>query len=164
MAWNNDYVDVAQRMAQLAQIHPEASLQTVSIEFREVAGQMIVIYTAACYRTPDDPRPGIAMASEPYPGKTNFTRDSEVMNAETSAWGRSILAACPQITTKKIASKNEVENRTGEKWAPPVISWDEEISRLDSKAGARGLYALAKAEGASDGVLEAITAKGKSFE
>jgi len=119
MAWNNDYVDVAQRMAQLAKIHPEASLQTVSIEFRDVAGQLLVIYTAACYRTPEDPRPGIAMASEPYLGKTNFTRDSEVMNAETSAWGRAILAACPQITSKKIASVEEVQNRTGEAWAPP---------------------------------------------
>jgi len=119
MAWNNDYVDVAQRMAQLAKIHPEASLQTVSIEFQELEGQTLVIYTAACYRSPQDERPGIAMASEPYPGKTNFTRDSEVMNAETSAWGRAILAACPQITSKKIASVEEVQNRTGEKWAPP---------------------------------------------
>jgi len=48
MAWNSDYVDVAQRMAQLAKIHPEASLQTVSIEFQELEGQTLVIYTAAC--------------------------------------------------------------------------------------------------------------------
>ncbi len=48
MAWNSDYVDVAQRMAQLAKKYPEASLQTVSIEFREVGNQMLVIYTAAC--------------------------------------------------------------------------------------------------------------------
>lgn len=119
MALNN-YVEVPERMKALQKIHPEASLQTVSIEFKEVAGQMLVIYTAACYRHPEDPRPGIAMASEPFPGKTNFTRDSEVMNAETSAWGRAILAACPQITTKKIASAEEVQNRTAaEPWAPP---------------------------------------------
>lgn len=126
MAWNSDYNDVAARMKELAELHPEASLQTVSIEFREVGAQTLVIYTAACYRHPEDPRPGIAMASEPYPGKTNFTRDSEVMNAETSAWGRAILAACPQITSKKIASVEEVQNRTGEKWAPPTgaaASW-----------------------------------------
>lgn len=119
MAWNSDYVDVAQRMGQLAKKWPEASLQTVSIEFRQVGDQMLVIYTAACYRYPDDPRPGIAMASEPFPGKTNFTRDSEIMNAETSSWGRSILAACPEITSRKIASVEEVQNRTGEAWAPP---------------------------------------------
>lgn len=126
MALNN-YVEVPERMKALQKIHPEASLQTVSIEFKEVAGQMLIIYTAACYRHPEDPRPGIAMASEPFPGKTNFTRDSEVMNAETSAWGRAILAACPQITTKKIASAEEVKNRTaGEPWAPPTgaaASW-----------------------------------------
>lgn len=122
MAFNSDYVDVAQRMRQLAELWPEATLQTVSIEYRELAGQTLIIYTAACYRTPADERPGIAMASEPYPGKTNFTRDSEIMNAETSAWGRAILAACPSITSKKIASAEELENRTGEPWAPPLAT------------------------------------------
>jgi hypothetical protein len=111
MAWNNDYVDVAERMRQFANKYPTGSIQTVSIDFKQVGEQMLVIYTAAAYRSPDDERPGIAMASEPFPGKTNFTRDSEVMNAETSAWGRCILAADPSITAKKIASANEVQNR-----------------------------------------------------
>lgn len=121
MAWNNnDYVDVAARVREFHEKHPEGSLQTVNIEFKEVAGQMLVIYTAAAYRYPEDPRPGIAMASEPFPGKTNFTRDSEVMNAETSAWGRSIIAADGSIVSKKIASAQEVANRQpAEAWAAP---------------------------------------------
>ena len=119
MAFNSDYIDVAARLREFKEKHPEGSLQTVSIEFREIGGQTIVLYTAAAYRSPDDERPGIAMASEPFPGKTNFTRDSEVMNAETSAWGRAILAADGSIVTKKIASAQEVANRSGQTWDPP---------------------------------------------
>jgi hypothetical protein len=68
-----------------------------------------VAYVAAAYRTPDDPRPGIGVAWELYPGTTPYTRDSELMNAETSAWGRAIVAV--GIPTKKIASADEVRNR-----------------------------------------------------
>lgn len=119
MAFNSDYIDVAARLREFKEKHPEGSLQTISIEFKEIGGQTIVLYTAAAYRSPDDQRPGIAMASEPFPGKTNFTRDSEVMNAETSAWGRAILAADGSIVTKKIASAQEVANRSGQTWEPP---------------------------------------------
>ena len=119
MAFNSDYIDVAERMRQFAAKYPTGSVQTVSIEFKEIGNQTIILYTAAAYRTPDDERPGIAMASEPFPGKTNFTRDSEVMNAETSAWGRCVLAASPDMSTKRIASLNEVQNRTGVVWDKP---------------------------------------------
>lgn len=119
MAFNSDYIDVAERMRQFAAKYPTGSVQTVSIEFKEIGNQTIILYTAAAYRTPDDERPGIAMASEPFPGKTNFTRDSEVMNAETSAWGRCVLAASPDMSTKRIASLNEVQNRTGVTWDKP---------------------------------------------
>jgi hypothetical protein len=54
--------------------------------------------------------PAIAVAAEPSIGKTSFTKDSEVMNAETSAWGRAIVA-CLAADTQKIASANEVRNR-----------------------------------------------------
>ena len=50
-------------------------------------------------------------AFEPIPGKTSYTKDSEVMNAETSAWGRAIVAL--GFETKKIASADEVRARSG---------------------------------------------------
>lgn len=109
MAFNPDYVDVAERIKAFKKIYPHGSLQQVSVEFREFAGQSWVIYTAAAYRDIDDPRPGIGTAWEPVPGKTPFTRDSELMNAETSAWGRAIVAV--GLETKKIASADEVRNR-----------------------------------------------------
>lgn len=109
MAIAKDYVDVAERIREFMKRWPEGSFQQVSVEYREFAGQSWVIYTAAAYRSPDDIRPGIGTAWEPVPGKTNFTRDSELMNAETSAWGRAAVAC--GLETKRIASADEVRNR-----------------------------------------------------
>lgn len=109
MAFSKDYVDVAERIREFKKLYPEGSLQQVAVDFKEFGGQSWVIYVAAAYRTPDDERPGIGTAWEPVPGKTNFTRDSELMNAETSAWGRAIVAV--GLETKRIASADEIRNR-----------------------------------------------------
>lgn len=126
MAFNMDgYVDVAERIRQLREKHPEAVLRPYDpanpFKVMEIGGREFIIYTAACYRTPDDPMPAIAVAAEPAVGKTNYTRDSEVMNAETSAWGRAIVAALA-ADTQKIASLEEVRNRKAEEAAPSVRS------------------------------------------
>lgn len=118
MAWSNDdYVDVRQRIADFREKYPDGSLRPADLEhpYRvEVIGdQTFIVYIAAAYRTPDDTAPGIGAAWEPVPGKTNFTRDSELMNAETSAWGRAIVAAGVSDTKRSIASKDEVRARQG---------------------------------------------------
>ncbi len=111
MSWNaDDYVDVAERIREFNAKYPEGTLQSlIQPEILQVGDKTFVLYGAAAYRTPDDQRPGIGWAWEPVPGPTNFTRDSEVQNAETSAWGRAIVAL--GFETKKIASANEVRNR-----------------------------------------------------
>lgn len=126
MAYNfedSGYVDVAERIRQLREKHPEAVLRPANplepFKIMEIGGREFIVYTAACYRTPDDPMPAIAVAAEPSLGKTNFTRDSEVMNAETSAWGRAILAALA-CDSHKVASANEVRNRVADQEARPV--------------------------------------------
>lgn len=91
MAFNvDDYVDVAERLKLFKEKYPEGTLQQVRLEFIEFGGKSWVVYTAAAYRTPDDLTPGHGTAWEPVPGTSSFKRDSEVMNAETSAWGREI--------------------------------------------------------------------------
>lgn len=107
----DDYIDVPQRIAEFRTKHPEGSLQQVAIDFREVAGSWWVVFTAAAFRSPDDARPGHGTAWEPIPGKTPYTRGSEVQNAETSAWGRAIVAALVADTSKAVASRQEVRNR-----------------------------------------------------
>lgn len=124
MAINMDgYVDVAERIRQLREKHPEAVLRPYNPEepfkVMNIGNREFIVYTAACYRTPDDPMPAIAVAAEPAVGKTNFTRDSEVMNAETSAWGRAIVAALA-ADTQKVASLDEVRNRRDDVPAAPT--------------------------------------------
>lgn len=117
-----NYVDVAERIRQFRSQHPNGSLQplnpekpfeitTITIGGREI---VFVVYAAAAYRSPEDTRPGIGIAWEKFPGESNFTRDSELMNAETSAWGRAIVAALA-ADTQKIATVEEIRNRQPEK-------------------------------------------------
>jgi len=125
MALDMDYIDVAARIVDFRAKHPDGSLQPANLDepFRivDIAGQQFVVVVAAAYRTPDDPRPGIGMAYEAYPGKTNFTRGSELQNAETSAWGRAIVAALAGDTKRGIASAEEVRNRRADQTPP---NWD----------------------------------------
>lgn len=124
-----DYIDVATRIVEFREKYPEGSLQQVKYELLEVpvytkdketgevsqsAVRVYLAYTAAAYRNPDDKLPGIGTAWEPIPGPTQFTRDSEMQNAETAAWGRAIVAALAADTKKGIASKDEVAARKGE--------------------------------------------------
>ncbi len=107
-----DYVDVAERIRQFKAAFPDGSLQSHPDHPPKVisAGdKAYVVYCAMAYRTPDDGRPGVGWAWEPVPGPTPFTRDSELMNAETSAWGRAIVSL--GFDTKHVASSNEVQNR-----------------------------------------------------
>lgn len=132
----NDYVDVAERIRDFRKAYPEGSLQQVSIDFREVAGSAWVIFTAAAYRTPDDARPGHGTAWEPIPGKTPFTKGSEVQNAETAAWGRAIVAALAG-DTKRIASREEVQNRRAEQDHDTAMNAAKGAVKVAWEAGGR---------------------------
>src|SRR5918995_1562320 len=97
----NDYVDVAERIRIFKERYPEGSLQSLEPpRLWQVGERMFIGYCAAAHPTPDDERPGIGWAWEPVPGPTPFTKDSELMNAETSAWGRAIVAL--GFETKKV--------------------------------------------------------------
>jgi hypothetical protein len=117
-----DYIDVATRIVEFREKFPTGSLQQVKYEFVQVAGKDWIVYTAAAFRTPDDLRPGIGTAWEPIPGPTNFTRDSEVQNAETAAWGRAIVAVLAADTRKGIASSEEVRNRQEKTTDKPALA------------------------------------------
>jgi len=116
----SNYVDVPTRIRQLRAKHPDAVLRPANpaepFRIMEIGGREFIIYTAACYRTPDDSLPAIACAAEPVIGASSFTRNSEVMNAETSAWGRAIMAALA-VDEPHIASKEEVQNRRSDEQA-----------------------------------------------
>ena len=114
-----DYVDVAERITEFYDRYPDGSLSAgpdcwrivqaegYDREGKHLGMQTFIAYMAHAYRTPDDPRPGVGCAWEPFPGRTPYTRGSELMNAETSAWGRA-LAALGIATKRGIASRQEV--------------------------------------------------------
>jgi hypothetical protein len=104
-----NYVDVPQRIKLFYEKYPEGSLQMdPNLKFQQVGDQLIVIGQGLAFRHPDDMRPGIGTAQEYLPGKTNFTRGSEIQNLETSCWGRAIGALGIGIE-KSVATREEVE-------------------------------------------------------
>lgn len=115
----DNYNSVPERMTEFFQKYPEGSFKQVKYELLTAADMTFIVYTAAAYRTPDDQAPGEGTAWEPVPGRTSFTKFSEMQNAETSAWGRAILAVGAADTRKGIASREEVQNRRADQGAPP---------------------------------------------
>lgn len=111
------YVDVAERIREFRAKYPNGCLRPFNpaepFKVMEIGGREFIVYTAAAYRSPEDTLPAVAVAAELAVGKTNFTRESEVMNAETSAWGRAIVALLV-ADTQRIASLEEVRNRQAE--------------------------------------------------
>ena len=134
MSFNlDDYVDVAERIRLAKEQYPDMRLQpanpAVPYVIEEIAGQTFIVYTAAFYRDATDLLPGIGCAWEIIPGATPYTKGSELMVCETSAWGRAIVAATG-MATKKIASKEEVQQAREriERWtaadkSPEVDGW-----------------------------------------
>ncbi len=140
-----DYVDVAARITEFRTKHPEGTLAPLNPAkpfeiIRMLEGvtkdgksieQTFIVVVAAARRTPDDPAPGVGMAWEVFPGRTPYTSGSELMNAETSAWGRAIIAVGAADSKKGIVSAEEVRNRAAERdtddqadkgsnWMPPA--------------------------------------------
>lgn len=134
----SDYVPVAERLAKLRVDHPTAVLRTRDIHVEVVDGRSYLVVVAECYLAPDDPLPSIAAAWEPVPGRTPYTKDSELQNAETSAWGRAIVAHLAGDTTRGIASRDDVANRRADEGAPRPASGPQRFA-LERAIEERGL-------------------------
>jgi hypothetical protein len=110
------YNDVASRMREFFDKHPDGRLRpNTPWRVETIGDRSFIVYEAAAYRCMEDENPGIGTAWEPFPGRTPYTRDSELMNAETSAWGRAILAVGAADTRKGVASAEEVRNRQADR-------------------------------------------------
>ena len=116
-----DYIQVNERILLALQKFPEMTLQ---FEFKGVLEHNpdFIWGIAYLYRTPDDPRPAIGTAAELAVGKTNFTRNSEIMNLESSCWGRACAAAGIGLT-KGIATLQEVEQAKARNGQPERDAW-----------------------------------------
>ena len=165
------YVEVKDRIVTFREKHPEGCLRPVnpeqpySLELLRVGEDELcyIVYAAAAYRSPTDPMPGIGVAWEPFPGRTPYTRNSELMNAETSAWGRAIVAALaadagPVATAEDVKRRRDDGDKAAAKVTPkpgPGAATEPQI---------RKLHALAKDLGRTDDDLYATASKRYSVE
>ena len=115
-----DYIEVSERIQQFMEKYPQGSLQS-EWEYVQRDGETWLVVKSWAYRTADDQRPGIGHAWEPIPGRTPYTRGSELQNGETSSWGRS-LAAIGIAVHKGIASANEVRSARAQVDEDPVAT------------------------------------------
>src|SRR6185503_13893361 len=121
-------------MADFFEAYPEGSFQS-ECQFLQTDGRSAVVVKAYAFRTPEDPKPGHGLAFEFIPGKTPYTRDSELQNAETAAWGRAVVAVGAGDTKRTpIASREEVLNRTAAENVIDNLSGRQALRELcDSK-------------------------------
>lgn len=147
------YVDVAARIGKFFERYPEGSL-CAKEPWRvvEVGDKTFISYSALAFRTPDDPAPGEGTAWEPFPGPTNFTRDSELQNAETSAWGRA-LAALGFEVKQGIATGQDVAARGGDTSRRQATG---NANGVISEAQAKRLWAIARDSGASQADVKRV--------
>ena len=109
-----DYVDVKERIRLFYEKHPDGRLVTGEVTLTtEPDGVPRVMVQALAYRSPDDTHPGVGWSWLELPGKTPYTRGSEIENAETSAWGREIAALGFEVK-RGIATKEDARNKQPE--------------------------------------------------
>jgi hypothetical protein len=171
MTFAPDYVDVATRIAEFRDKYPDGSLQphdpAIPYRVETIDGQAWIVVVAAAYRDDEDTRPGVGMAWEQYPGKTPYTRGSELQNAETSAWGRAIVAALAADTKRGVASADEVRNRSAEReqgWADGVYDANAAlVNEADGLDFLRTLYVEAEKRG-DTAVMEAARTRAEAVK
>ena len=105
-----DYVDVPTRLAEALKRWPDLRIQETKPLIVTVDNQQYIEICCYVWRDAADLKPSIAYCWEPIPGKTPYTKGSEMMNASTSCLGRA-LGFLGMGIGKSIASRNEVQAR-----------------------------------------------------
>lgn len=145
-----DYVEVAERIKEFRDKYPNGSLRPADLSqpyrIENIGDAVYIVVVAAAYRTPDDTLPGVGMAYEVFPGRTSYTRGSELQNAETSAWGRAIVAALAADTKRGIATADEVR-RQSSYMVTAVNLGKQAVAARDNRDRLLNLHAEAKRAG-----------------
>ena len=105
-----DYVDVPTRLALALKKFPDLRVQETKPIIVTVDNQQYVEISCTIWRDSNDLVPTVAYCWEPIPGKTPYTKGSEMMNASSSCLGRG-LGFLGMGIGKSIASRNEVQAR-----------------------------------------------------
>jgi hypothetical protein len=105
-----DYVDVPTRLAEALKRWPDLRIQETKPVIVTVDNQQYVEISCTVWRDCTDLMPTVAFCWEAIPGRTPYTKGSEMMNASTSCLGRA-LGFLGMGIGKSIASRNELQAR-----------------------------------------------------
>ena len=101
------YVTVNERLRQAMELWPDLCVTETQPRVVELADVTFIEVAVTVRREPFDPMPTTAHAWERVPGLTPYTKNSEMMNASTSALGRA-LGMMGIGTTSSLSSAEEV--------------------------------------------------------
>jgi hypothetical protein len=158
------YVTVNERLKLALAKYPDLRVEELPFDIVEIGGQTNLHCTVRVYTTPDDTRPVLGSVLEPVPGRTPYTRHSELMVGMTSALGRA-LGYLGFGIDKGIASNDEVAARIGSDRefndAMPAVTRAKVGSRAKTGAQKAAEAALERGGGADspeplESVLEAF--------
>jgi len=135
----SNYVDVPSRFAIALDKWPDLRVVESPPEVVTVGDQTFISVTMTIYRSLEDWKGTSGCAWEIIPGKSSFTRGSEMMNASTSALGRAIGLMMP---FGKMASMEEVRNRQPETRTQKPADRTESSGDSPSDAQLRMIRAL----------------------
>ena len=130
----DNYVDVATRLKMALEKWPNLRVSERGHEIATFGDSTVLICSVCVWRDETDEHPVIASASEPLPGRTPYTRNSELMVGMTSALGRALGYMGIGINSS-IASRNEVEARQDQHADTPRSVQEPRKAELGSAAG-----------------------------
>jgi len=159
------YVTVNERLKLALAKYPDLRVEELPFDIVEIGGQTNLHCTVRVYTTPDDTRPVLGSVLEPIPGRTPYTRNSELMVGMTSALGRA-LGYLGFGIDKGIASNDEVAARVGTdrefEDAMPAVTRAKVGSRAKTGPSKAAQAAFERAGGADTG--EPVNAVLEAFE
>lgn len=155
------YTTVNQRILAFYETHPAGVISTHPAKVIELGSAVFISVLAEVYTSPDAPAV-VAEAWEVYPGKTPYTRDSEMMNAATSAIGRALMQlgigiekAAASADEVKIAQERRTETGDGPATRTAQKKWKATEKQVDAVKRMMGAVPSIHKER----LLEAITGK-----
>lgn len=137
----SNYVDVAERLKlALAKWGEGLRIQCDPPKVVLIGDRAFIEVTTRAWRTVDDPLPSVATAWEPFPGATTYTKNSEMMNCETSSLGR-CLGMMGVGVRNSLATSNEVRNRQNDHEDRPTAPSERPAAPEPSHEGNTGAKA-----------------------
>ena len=163
----NDYEPVEERLKRAHAAYPDLRVVTVNHTTPQDRTVSTWVVEARIYLTREDQLDNLVKATgwafevDGVNGMANKT--SALENCETSAIGRAL--ANMNLSGNKRTSREEMEKVARDVTPQPVVArdWVADVERVADVDSARRLYLAAQKAKAPKDVLDAITAKAKTF-